>query len=505
MITEPDTTAEQAHRDTPSTDEGVRRVARNSLAPFAANMAGRVLAWGMAVVMARALGPTGTGAYALVVNMWLYASIVTDFGLGTWLTREVARDPSGAPQAVRLTLAVRLALVALAVPLLVGAAALYAAGGADVQIVATAALLGIGLLPGAVSAAVTAVFNAHEAMVFPAGVQLAGAAITMAAGAALLLAGHGIVALGWVSLGVNVLSAALFASACARRFFPLGMGVQLGRQMAILRDALPLMLNSLLNNVFFRADVQVLQSKGSAVVGYYANAYKVLDAAGAVPSSFVLALFPVMARRATEIGADGSLARIYRLAAKLLMTVALPLAVLVSFGATDLTRWFWGAAFLPDSARALQILIWFLPLSFFNGLTQYVLISLGLQRRITPAFALAAAFNLAANLLLIPRYSYVAAAGVTIATEVVLLVPFLWALGGRVARRPLVAAAARPVPAAVVMAAVLLVVAPWSRGAAALAAAAVYLPTLWATQAFDVQERAALRGLAPAWLRPKRQ
>ena len=44
----------------------------------------------------------------------------------------------------------------------------------------------------------------------------------------------------------------------------------------------------------------------------------------------------------------------------------------------------------------------------------------------------AALFNVGANLLLIPRYGYVAAAVVTIASEVVLLVPFLVALrGGR--------------------------------------------------------------------------
>ena len=38
---------------------------------------------------------SGSGLYAVAVNLWLYASIVVDFGLGTWLTREVARRPEG--------------------------------------------------------------------------------------------------------------------------------------------------------------------------------------------------------------------------------------------------------------------------------------------------------------------------------------------------------------------------------------------------------------------------
>ena len=490
-----------------------RRVAVNSLAPFAASMVGRVLSWGMAVVMARTLGPDGSGAYAFAVSLWLYASIMSDFGLGTWLTREVARSPDVAGSAASLSLGLRLVLSAVAGVALVLVAFLYASlgiGGAGPEIVATAALLGAGLLPGAVSGAGTAIFNAHERMVFPAAMQLVSAVLTTAAGSAALLTGHGIVALAWVSLGVNVVTAALFWLASARAFFPLGVALAPARQWSLARETVPLMLNSLLNNVFFRVDITVLQAQGSAVVGNYANAYKVIDAAGAVPSSFVLALFPVLSRRAGVAGGDGnergSMLAVYTLALKLLLAVGLGLAVLLTTLAHDLTLLSWGPAFLPDSALALQLLAWFLPLSFFNGLTQYVLIALGLQRRITPAFALAAAFNLASNLLLIPRFSYVAAAGATIATEVVLLVPFLIALRERLDVGRLLSAALRPLPAAVVLAASCwLPWLPWlplpatsplgTHVVQAAIAALVYPVLLWTTGVFTIVERRAVLSL----------
>ena len=410
----------------------VRRVAVNTLVPFAANLAGRALAFIPAVVMARTLGPAGTGAYALVVNLWLYASIISDFGLGTWLTREVARRPEDAPALVRLSLGLRLALSSFCALALIGVTLAYALlgiGGVGSDVVATAALLGIGLLPGAQSAAGTALFHAHERMVFPALVSLLSGALTAALAAAVLLAGHGIVALGSVSLGVNLLTALVFFTA-ARRITPIRAALVPREQLGLARETLPLMLNALLNNVFFRFDIQVLQTQGSAVVGNYANAYKVIDAAGVIPSSFVLALFPQLSRRAA--GAGGLLTA-YALAAKLLVGAALALAALVALLAEPLTRIAWGEEFLPHSARALQILVWFLPLSFFNGLTQYVLIALGRQASITRAFAVAALFNVGANLLLVPAFGYVAAAAITIATEVVLLVPFVLALRGAVA------------------------------------------------------------------------
>ena len=407
-------------------------MAINTLIPFAATLVGRALALAPAVVMARTLGPEGTGAYAFVVNLWLYASVVSDFGLGTWLTREIARRQDEGPALVRLSLGLRLSLSALCAAGLVLVTAAYALlgiGDVGTEIVITAALLGIGLLPGALSAAGTALFSAHERMVFPALVQLAGGTLAAGLASIALLAGHGIVALGWVSLAVNCLTAGVFAAAAAREFAPLGAVIRPAEQARLAREALPLMLNGLLNNVFFRFDIQVLQSQGSSVVGNYANAYKVIDAAGVIPSSFVLALFPQLSRRAA--GGTGLIGA-YALAAKLLLAAAVTLAAGLTLLAVPLTRLAWGEAFMPDSAIALQILVWFFPLSFFNGLTQYVLIALGRQAAITRAFALAAAFNVTANLVLVPVFGYVAAAAVTIATEVVLLVPVLLALRGAI-------------------------------------------------------------------------
>ena len=507
----------------------------------------------------------------MAVNLWLYASIVVDFGLGTWLTREVARRPEGARDTVADALGLRLGLAVCALPLLLLAAlgaGFVQGSGPDAVLLMTVALLGMGLLPGAVSAAGTSLFYAFEDMTFPALVQLGTAALTTLGGAALLLAGFDVVALAWVSLAVNLLTAAVFTVACARRYVPLRASLRPARQLALAREALPLMLNSLLNNVFFRFDVQVLQSKGTAVVGYYVNAYKVIDTAGAIPSSFVLALFPLLARRAAEeaggapqpvraaldteatvrvvrrglVAAEverargphqgrasaasdpgrggeqratssgvhmAGLARVYRLALKLLVATALAIAVPVTFLASEIVALFWGQGFLPDSAIALRILIWFLPLSFFNGLTQYVLIAVGRQARITLAFAVAALFNVGANLLLVPRYSYVAAAWITIVSEVVLLVPFLLALRGRLPVGAALGDALRPFPAALV-AGLLLALAGQATPPEAISlrlllgagAVAVYLVLIPLTRVFDGAEWGTLLSLLPRRWRP---
>jgi O-antigen/teichoic acid export membrane protein len=191
--------------------------------------------------------------------------------------------------------------------------------------------------------------------------------------------------------------------------------------------SLPLMLNHLLQTVFFRIDILLLdQLKGATVVGWYSTAYKWIDALLIIPAYFTMALFPLMSRRAEDDRAG--LTRAYTTGLRWLVSFALPVAAATTFLAMPLVRVLAGAEFLPHGATALAIMIWFLPFSYVNGLTQYALIALDRQRWITVSFVAAAAFNIVANWLVIPHWSYSGAATVTIFSEIVLLVPFLWGL-----------------------------------------------------------------------------
>ena len=115
---------------------------------------------------------------------------------------------------------------------------------------------------------------------------------------------------------------------------------------------------------------------------------------------------------------------------------------------------------------ALQILIWFLPFSFVNSVTQYVLIAIDQQRFLTKAFLIGVTFNIVANLLVIPVYSYKGAAVVTILSELALLIPFYYAVRKHLGPLPWLSLFWQPTVASAVMAAVM-----WLLQRSALAAA----------------------------------
>jgi O-antigen/teichoic acid export membrane protein len=114
----------------------------------------------------------------------------------------------------------------------------------------------------------------------------------------------------------------------------------------------------------------------------------------------------------------------------------LPITVGTTLIAPQIMELFGGRQYLPYSAQALAVLIWFLPFSYVNSVTQYVLIAVNQQRFLTVAFLIGATFNIIANLLLIPRYSFMGAATVTVLSEIVLFAPFYYSVRKNVGALP---------------------------------------------------------------------
>ncbi|MCA9910495.1 MAG: polysaccharide biosynthesis C-terminal domain-containing protein, partial [Anaerolineae bacterium] len=226
---------------------------------------------------------------------------------------------------------------------------------------------------------------------------------------------------------------------------------------------------------------------------------KWVEAINIIPSFFTQALLPIMSRQAHNDRA--AFRRVYQLAIKLLVMVALPAAVFFTVAAYFLTDVLAGQQFLPEGAIALQLMIWSIPIGWMNSLTQYALIALDLQRMITRAFVIGVTFNLVTNLIFIPQYGFQAAAVTTIFSELALLIPFAMLMQRSVGKIDWLDLIWRPVVATGAMLAV--VVLGWAIAPlpALLAAIGVYVAVLIALRPLSTDEWTRLAPLLPARLR----
>ena len=474
------------------------RMLRNTTLPMFTSFLNKAVDFGFAALMLRILGPNDVGDYAVAIMLMGYFEIFTNFGLNALITREVSRERAVTGQYLADAVAARLGLCVIAAPV-VGTIALLGHTWLNLgnQGVVAFLLLTLALIPGNVSAALTALFNAWERNEVPAAVSVAINLARVTLSTAALLSGAGIVGLAAIALLLNVVIVIAFV-VLARRALSLKLTGPVPKDLPfMLAESWPLMLNQALVTIFFKVDILMLQVfKGSETVGYYSAAYKWLDGFLIVPSTFTFAVYPALSRYAEQAG-EG-LRKTYEVSARILVTLGVPIAVAIAFLSGDLILLLGGQAYYPVSARALSILICFLPFSYLNGVTQYALIAVNRQRFITVAFVISAAFNIGANLILIPRFSLYAASGVTVASEIVLMVPFLYAVRQSIGEINWLATAGKPILAGALMALI-----AWGGRAvephlALLVGGTAYLGMLWLLRVFSPAELDVMRGLVGA-------
>jgi O-antigen/teichoic acid export membrane protein len=477
-------------------DSAARRVAKNSFTAITLNLVTKALDMAFAMLMARVLGPDGVGRYYFAVVIYAWFDVFTSFGLQTLLTREVARDRTQANRYLLNTTLLRVGLGIAGIPVLAGFIAVFqriSASKLTPDTIITIALLYVGLLPSSLAVGLTGLFYAYEKAEYPAAITVVTVLIKIAIGVPVLVLTQSIIGLAATSIVVNTITLGILAVLATRMFFRPRWESDGTLRRSMVRESFPLMVNNLLSALFFKVDVTLLKPlKGDAPVGWYNQAYKWVDALNVIPAYFTFALFPVLSRQAAED--KGAARRSYHLALKLLVMLALPVAVFTTFFARELTAiiTFGDPRFQPDSTIALQLMIWSIPFGWINSVTNYVLIALGQQRKLTNAFLVGLGFNVIANLIFIPLYSYRAAAVITILSEIVEGSAFYWYIRKSIGPVPWVGLLWKVAGASAAMLAAMFLVVRLSAPLGLLVGLLLYPAALVVLRAFGPEERAVL-------------
>ncbi|CAG1017998.1 hypothetical protein BURC_02715 [Burkholderiaceae bacterium] len=192
-----------------------------------------------------------------------------------------------------------------------------------------------------------------------------------------------------------------------------------GMMTGMLRVAAPVGVSSIFTSIILRSDVIILEHlRGSADVGLYSAAYKVLDLAVFVAITVVTPLIPILSAEIVRDRAS-ALARC-RLTAQFAGVCALPVAiVLPSVGAPMLS-----AVFGPDFVGAvdpLNVLVWNFVLIVFALLGSSINLANGEIAHGYWNAPLACVINLGLNFWLIPRMGIVGAAWATVGSQLAML------------------------------------------------------------------------------------
>lgn len=154
-------------------------------------------------------------------------------------------------------------------------------------------------------------------------------------------------------------------------------------------------------------------------VGYYSAAYKIILVITSFSVLFFNGLFPSISR--FYINNDKRLEKLLRVSVKVLTSVAIPMGIGGSILAEDLISLIYGNKF-SQSILPFQILIWAVVFIYINKSYSRSLIAFGKEKPYTAGVTIGALMNISLNIFIIPRFGLAGAAGVTVLTELFILI-----------------------------------------------------------------------------------
>lgn len=431
-----------------------RIIALNSIFTLGGRLLVKVLSFALTVFIARYLGDADFGNYTLI---WSYVTVfasISDFGLGMYLIRELAKDPNRETSLVSNVIAFRL-VAALFTLALIGFSLLFT--DYSVQAAGHILLAGTILLFYAVQDPLDSVLQAHERLDLSSFLKIIGQLIFIVLGVLFLWFGWGIDGLILAALG-NLLIITGLAWLLIRKY--LGqIRWQINPKLwpKLLTAAFSFGLIGFAINWSQKIDTVILSLYWPhEMIGWYNAAYNLILATVSISNAFNVASYPTLTRQTGKNYLGWSI--VYQRIFKYLFSISLPLAVSLSILSRPVIISLYGNSYAP-AITSLAILAWVIPLVFFSEFLRYTHLITGRERYAATALTVASLGNLCFNLLFIPRFGLIAASIITVITEGVLVVMYLWQLRWLIPLKLVATAFWKPALASMVMAVILLLTA----------------------------------------------
>jgi len=364
-------------------------------------MLSQILTWGMMMVfmffVPRQIGPDGMGKFQLAGALWGIACIVIGFGMGTFLTKEIARIPEKVNELFSISVILQLLLL---IPAVAGMAIYtHLAGYADDTVVIIT-IMGISSIIGQFGEICGALLIGLERMENVALSAIVGKGVAVVLSIILLLMGYGVVSVALVSILSSLVSFSIQYLGLRRvQYLHLQrFDWQLARW--VLKSSYPYLIMNGILVFYMQVDIVIISLLISEKqVGWYASADRLFGSLLFIPSIYMTAVFPALSRMQTS--ASESATKLTRLSFDLLNLVAVPMGLGLFVIANQLVVLVFGADF-AESGPVLMVFGIVLILTYQNMLVGISLIAADRQKPWTRIIITAALLSIPLDLLLIP-------------------------------------------------------------------------------------------------------
>ncbi len=414
-----------------------------------AEFSSRIIVFFVIVWLANYLGDDlyGELSYAFAIANILV--VVADFGLSTYVVRELSRDTSKTREFITQLLGLKIVLSVLTVGLIILVGWLL--GNINMLV---AVLGGSAIIFGSNRMFVESFFRAHQRMALEAITKIIGGILLAGILSYFIWQQADIESIALAYFIANTISIIIALVVLYVAISPYRIAFSLRRYRAVLLVAWPFALSLAINYLYNYMDSAMLGMLDlKTAAGWYAAAYKPIFFLTAVAGMVINAFFPVLSKSYAE--SKDSLQSIVSQLFKINSTIAWPMAIGGTVIATDLVTLLYNPEYAP-AGLAFQILIWSTSFIYLWAVFGNSLQACNREKTYLRGFAWGAVLNIILNIILIPLYSLYGAAAATLITQLFLFV-YMYMQFKSIAHVPIIATTWKPFISAVIMGSVLVV------------------------------------------------
>jgi O-antigen/teichoic acid export membrane protein len=385
---------------------------RRLTADIAVQIAGRILnlILGVAVtiVVVRALGEHRFGQWSTIFAVSDLAGYIGELGIDRVTVRYAAGDKEREPEYLGAMVSIR---ALLSIPVTLAFLAITLAISQDSTMRISSVILALLLLMPPLSSLIV-VFQLRVRNDLTMAVMTLNSVVWTASAVAISVLSGGMVAMSVAFVGAFVVSLAV-QTVLVKRLATIHVRASRPLWKELARFAVPVGIAGMLTLAYGRIDqVLVFQLAGADDAGLYGAMYRILNTTAFVPMAVMTTLFPVL----SAVNKD-EMRRLVQQACEYLAMASLPIFFFVLVASAEIVNLLFGPEFVQGH-NALKILMGAFVAICFGYVGGSMIVVLRLQRMFIRYAVIALVINVGLNLIFIPKYGYIAAAWITLITEV---------------------------------------------------------------------------------------
>ena len=391
----------------------IQRIAKNMGVLFGSQIIGYTLAFFYTIFIARYLGADGYGILSFAIAFTAILGIFADLGLDTLAVRDLSRDKSLTPKYIGNIALMKLFLAVITFGII---ATIINLLHYPQQIINVVYFIGLSVILTSFSQMFYSIFQANEKMEYQSIGSILNNTLIFVGIFYGISQGFTVVEFALIYFIASAIVLAYSLTICVWKFITPTLKFDQSFWKFLIKQALPLSVVIIFSSIYLKVDSVLLSLMvGNAAVGWYNAAYRLIDLLQFIPSVFTLAIFPVISQ--FHQSSRENLEIMYMKSFKYLIILGVPIAFVTTVLADKIILLLFQSAF-AESIIALQILIWVTPFMFLSYTAAWIFISIKEQNLLLKFTFIGLILNVILNLILIPYYSYIAAALVTVISEI---------------------------------------------------------------------------------------